>query len=767
MTNEEEMVKNIQHLPPLGKSHHSGLLFCYTCYNNPAKNIKLQEKIYQYHAGRYADMNEELNQLDWVSLLEGKSANESWSLFDEKIQQMMDKYVPKLRLRGDGSKPPPWLNNTIRKKSEEKWIAYWDMRRNKDDPSRRQYAKIRNQLKWLVRKTIKNYEKTVAAESKTNPKAFYKYVKSRTKVQSCIQDIETANGLTKTDTEKAEAMNQFFTSVFTNEDLQAIPPPANYFTEDALFDIEITEGVVHNKLKELNQNKSAGTDNQHPRVLKEIAASIVTPVTIIFRKSLDEGYLPQVWRDANITPIHKKGNKANSNNYRPVSLTSILCKTLESIIKDEIVIFLKKNNLLYKFQHAFIGKRSCTTQILEALDCWTKLLEEGEAIDVIYLDFAKAFDKVPHKRLIRKCEAFGIKGKLLNWLGAFVSGRRQRVIVNGSTSSWSEVSSGVPQGSVIGPILFVMFINDMPNNIANFVSLFADDTKLFGKSTTAADCTSLQSDLHKLQQWSETWNLKFNKEKCQTLHLGKNNGKNIYIMGSQQDAVSLQETVAERDLGIIIDNELSFNTHITQAIKKANKIVGMIRRTFTHLDYDVFKQLFTSLVRPVIEYGNCVWSPSLQYHIRDIENVQRRATKLLPGLYNVDYEDRLRRLNLPSLAFRQIRGDMIETFKYCQGLYEVEKKPFTLMREFNQDTATRDHGFKIRKEKCKSDIRANFYGNRIVNLWNSLPADIVNAPSTNAFKNRLDKHWRHYQFTTDIRNIPSRTNSNSSLVNLN
>ena len=479
---------------------------------------------------------------------------------------------------------------------------------------------------------------------------------------------------------------------------------------------------------------------------------------------MDEGYLPQIWRDANITPLHKKGNKASSNNYRPVSLTSILCKTLESIIKDEIIDFIKKHNLLYKFQHAFIGKRSCTTQILEALDIWTKFLEEGETIDVIYLDFAKAFDKVPHKRLIRKCEAFGIKGKLLKWLKAFVSGRRQRVTVNGAKSAWSEVCSGVPQGSVIGPILFVMFINDMPDGISNFVSLFADDTKLFGRSSTRSDVDSMQRDLQPLQAWSEQWNLRFNEAKCQTLYLGRNNNKNIYKMGSEQDPVELKETTAEKDLGITIDNDLSFSKHITLAVKKANQLVGMIRRTFTFLDKVTFTKLFTSMVRPVLEYGNCVWSPSLQYHIKDIENVQRRATKLLPGMYNLEYEDRLKELNLPSLVFRQVRGDMIEAFKYCTGEYEVSKKPFVLMREFNQQTATRDNGFKIRKEKCKVDCRIKFFGNRIANLWNSLPGEVVNAPSTNAFKNRLDAHWRKYQFITDTRDIPTRTNSNSNLL---
>ncbi len=764
LTNEEGMVNGIDYLPPLGKSHHSGLLFNYFCYNEPTKEVKIQEKIYKYHAGRYSEMKEEMNQHDWTAILQDKNADESWNLLNETVLQLMDKYIPKVKLRNDGKSPPPWLNNTIRQKSKEKWSAYWEMRREKDDRSRKKYAKIRNQLKWLVRKTIKEYEKSVAAESKSNPKAFYKYVKSKTKVQSRIPDIETADGLTTSDIEKAEAMNCFFTSVFTKEDTNEIPSPTEVFTDDVLIDVEITEDIVRKKLGDINQNKSAGADNLHPRVLKEIADSLVTPVTLIYRKSLDESFLPQVWRDANITPIHKKGNKSVSNNYRPVSLTSILCKILESIIKDAIIEFLKKHKLLYKFQHAFIGKKSCTTQILEALDHWTKLLDEGDSVDVIYLDFAKAFDKVPHKKLIRKCEAYGIKGKLLNWLQAFVSGRRQRVSVNSSKSTWSDVCSGVPQGSVIGPILFVIFINDMPHNINNFVSLFADDTKLFGRSTTQSDSDSIQDDLQKLQDWSVKWDLRFNEQKCKSLYLGKNNAKNTYKMGSIQNPVLLEETLAEKDLGITIDNELSFTNHIMQTVKKANQLVGMIRRTFTFLDNETFTKLFTSLVRPVLEYGNSVWSTNLQYLIKDIENVQRRATKLLPGMHDLEYEDRLRRLNLPSLAFRRIRGDMIETFKYCHQMYEVVKKPFELRKEFNVQTVTRDNGFKIRKEKYKSDIRGHFFGNRVVNLWNSLPFEIVNAPSVNAFKNRLDMHWKPYQYITDIRLIPSRTNSNSNLI---
>ena len=428
------------------------------------------------------------------------------------------------------------------------------------------------------------------------------------------------------------------------------------------------------------------------------------------------------------------------------------------LYQDAIIGHLIEFNLLYKYQHAFIRKRSCTTQLIEALDNWTKLLEDEETVDVIYLDFAKAFDTVPHGRLLAKCKALGIDGAMLRWISAFLV-RRQRVIVNGTPSTWTNVDSGVPQGSVLGPVLFVMFINDMPSQINSFISLFADDTKLYGCSTTADKQSVIQNDLSKLKNWSDIWQLRFNESKCTTLYLGKENAKHVYKMSSDHGPVNLEETVAEKDLGVFIDNNLTFDKHITEAIKKANTKLAMIKRTFVYLDRDLLTPLFTSLVRPLLEYGNIMWSPSLQHHIKSIEAVQHRATRLITGMANLPYEERLKMLKLPSLSYRRMRGDLVEVYKYCHGLYDVHRKPFTLMREANEDSITRDNGFKIYKEKSNLASRGNFFGNRVANAWNSLPTNIVQAPSLNSFKNLLDKLWEPYMYTEDMRTIPLRTNS--------
>ena len=217
----------------------------------------------------------------------------------------------------------------------------------------------------------------------------------------------------------------------------------------------------------------------------------------------------------------------------------------------------------------------------------------------------------------------------------------------------------------------------------------------------------------------------------------------------------------------MLDNNFfchEFDMHISQAVKKANAKLAIIRRSFVYIDEKILVQLYTSLVRPILEYGNVIWSPHLQSHIKQLEGVQHRATKLLSSLSGLSYPERLKTLNLPSLSYRRMRGDAIEMYKYCHNNYSVSEKPFTLVRDVNNQIVTRDHGFKIRKEKNKTALRTRFFGNRVANMWNALPSNIVNSPSLNAFKNRLDDHWKNYHFVEDMRTIPfHRTVSNASI----
>ena len=328
--------------------------------------------------------------------------------------------------------------------------------------------------------------------------------------------------------EMAKILNGFFSSTFTKENLSNLPEPSKRAMNGRnleLNDISIDEEKVRRTLDKLQDNKAAGVDGINSTFLKNGIDGMVIPLVKIFQNSLQTGQVPKDWRLANVTALFKKGSKKEPGNYRPVSLTSQIGKMFERILKDDLVNYLESNSLLYDSQHGFRKNKSCLTNLLEFLHVVTEGLDKGEPIDVIYLDFSKAFDKVPHKRLMLKLKAMGIGGRVSKWIEAWLGNRRQRVVLNGEFSEWEEVTSGVPQGSVLGPILFLLFINDLDEGIINRILKFADDTKVIGRVGTQDQIMELRQDIHKLIDWSMDWQIMFNVEKCKVMHLGNKNLK--------------------------------------------------------------------------------------------------------------------------------------------------------------------------------------------------------------------------------------------------
>ena len=605
------------------------------------------------------------------------------------------------------------------------------------------YAKLRNHVKTYCKRAVEEYESKIAAESKTNPKAFYAYVRSKLKTKEKIADLKTADGRTASDDHsKAQVLNKFFSSVFV-EDNQSNPSfPIRDF-KNSCTTTEITVDKIKGKLKELKTNKSPGPDLHHPLFLKAASDALATPIAAICEKSMTTGLLPEAWKVAHVSPIYKKGPKEIPSNYRPVSLTSLTCKIMEKLVRDTIVNHLTENNFFSDHQHGFMQGRSCSSNLLSVLDKWTNAIDQGLPVDVVYLDLAKAFDKVSHPKLILKLKAYGIDGNLLNWIKEFLSNRKQRVVINGKESSWEPVTSGVPQGSVLGPVLFVIYVNDLPEVTQAVAEMFADDTKLFRLVPDDESRKSLQDDINRLTKWAEDWQLQFNADKCKILHIGHNNIKSEYHMTNGTDTTTLEITTLEKDLGVHVDPQLKFSRHVEKQVNKANQILGMIRRTFEHLDAYVMKKLFTALVRPHLEFCNVVWSPLLQKDINLIEGVQRRASRMVPELKGLEYEDRLKRMKLPSLQYRRARGDMIEVYKHLKNHYTTNQDLLVL----HGTSITRGHNYKLRKSHARTSIRKHFFSNRVVDHWNSLPAKTVNAPSLNSFKNRIDNYWKDYTYT--------------------
>ena len=379
-------------------------------------------------------------------------------------------------------------------------------------------------------------------------------------------------------------------------------------------------------------------------------------------------------------------------------------------------------------------------------------LTGGGSIDVVYFDFMKAFDKVPHHRLLMKLESYGISGAALEWIRAFLVNRKQRVMVNGVASEWINVTSGVPQGSVLGPILFVLYINDLPDvvDVDSNIYMFADATKLYREMSDVKDEAILQDDINKMEEWSNEWLMSFHPEKCKVLKMGRpisdlSDMFNPYALRGHH----LEVVENEKDIGVIIDCDLSFDKHIAEKVNKAKRIVNIIRRSFMYLDEESFLNLYKALVRPHLEYANQIWAPKLQRQIDSIENVQKRATKLLPGYENLCYENRLRKLNLPTLTYRRLRGDLIETYKTLTNKYDPEICENFI--ELRKDSNTRGHSLKIYKQRCKLNVRKICFPHRIVEAWNSLPDQVIKAETIQQFEGRLDKVLKHQEIYYDYR----------------
>jgi hypothetical protein len=502
-------------------------------------------------------------------------------------------------------------------------------------------------------------------------------------------------------------------------------------TDQILDEVIITEEDVRKKLSKLRADKASGVDGLAARFLAEVMGEISHPVYLIFVQALKTGQVVDDWKLAYVTTIYKKGSRVQAGNYRPVSLTSQLGKLLESLIRDKIVEFLETNQVIRDTQHGFRRGRSCVSNLMSFLDKVTGCIDQGDSVDAIFFDLAKAFDKVPHQRLMAKIKAHGITGSLFDWVQQWILGRQQCVCIDGTKSDWLGITSGVPQGSVLGPVLFLIYINDLDCTLTNWILKFADDTKLFGIANDTVACQSIQADVDKLVSWTLKWQMPFNVDKCSVMHYGHNNQRHSYWL----QGVPLKVVESERDLGVIVSSNLKVTNQCRNVFTKANRTLGIINRTVRNKRKDIIIRLYKTLVRPQLEFCTTVWNPS---YIKDkalIERIQHRVTKMIPSLKHLSYEDRLSQSNLLTLEERRNRADLIEVYKMANGLSSV---PLERMFKMNPDSRTRGHKWKLMKPHCALDIRRHFFSDRVINRWNSLHSSVVEAATLNSFKSRLE-----------------------------
>ncbi|XP_048586215.1 uncharacterized protein LOC116614508 [Nematostella vectensis] len=553
---------------------------------------KFHRSVYNYTKADFDGLRASLSALELtMSSNENSDIDTDWQNWKDLFLAAVADHVPSKKLRGRN--PVPWMNGTILDLIKKKETT---RRRLKKTPAkaslREKFKALRAEVKQALRESRENFFQSLERDYKNNTKRFWFVLKQKSKSRGLPSQVSmaTVNPPTgsqdptplRTTADDPEAIanlfNKYFASVFLKDSLQdlntdpehcAPPVPELSNISFDINDISVIRG--------LDASKASGPDNIPVRLLKETAAVIAPSLCQIFNKSIKLGKFPSEWKIAHIVPVYKKDSAQQVENYRPISLLSVVSKIMERCVFNKIRE--RVHCLIQRCQHGFIAGRSCVTQLVEVLDTIGSHLDNGNQIDVVYLDMSKAFDRVSHRMLTRKLVQYGFGGNLLKWFTSYITNRSQRVAIPGGVSTCQPVTSGVPQGSILGPILFVLFANDLPDSVCSCsVATFADDTKVFNVINSADDTDVLQSDLNSLNGWAASTGMTFNQTKSKVMRVSRKRKPVLktYSLGG----LPLACTETEKDLGVWMSDDLSWTKQVDEACSKANRTLGSLSPSY-------------------------------------------------------------------------------------------------------------------------------------------------------------------------------------------
>lgn len=730
---------------PICQVDHHGI-FSKLTFRSPRIN-SFCRKIYNYRVADYIQLRETLSYTPWNT---GRDTfddiNDSAKYFSDLFLEVIDSFIPNkvIQIR---PKDKEWMTRQIHFLLNKRDCLYKRYTKFKSDHLLNLYKEAASAAKEAINLAKSNYFSR-QIERLQNPetvsKEYHKLCKHffLGKSQFGAPAILDNNKVYATPLDKATLFNNFFAdnSTLPQPELGFALPPLLYKTNDRLSEVIFNPIKVYSVLKNLKVNKSNGPDNISNKMLKETAEVIAKPLSDLFNKSMLCGTFPDAWKRANVTPIHKKSDRQKKENYRPISLLSCVGKVMERIVFNELYEYCENHDLLTWRNAGFKKNESTVNQLLYLVNQIYNSLGNGSDVLIIFLDVSKAFDKVYHQGLLLKLESFGISDYLLSWLRNYLSGRQQRVVLNGQNSDWRPTNAGVPQGSILGPLLFLIFINDITDGLKCDPFLYADDTSLLKtlSADTDADITELHSDLDQIRNWALQWHVTFNATKTEYMILSKKPIRPpplpIYF-----DGTLIERVDSHCHLGVWLSDNMTWEKHTQELIKKTSTSLNLLKRMSRSIGRKTKLCIYKTYIRPKMEYATSIFDGNLSnIQVDHLENLQRQALLCSVSAYrHTSHSKLLKEAGIEPLVVRRRYFGLCHLYKIIHG--PAPQYLYQLLPAYVQQTTPYPlrniHDFSIPRTS-KNYVKLSFFWQYLL-VWNSLDLNIRQAPSLSIFKNQI------------------------------
>ncbi|MCG8046489.1 MAG: reverse transcriptase domain-containing protein [Candidatus Thiodiazotropha endolucinida] len=708
------------------------------------KATSFTRHVWYYGKGDYNLLRQRASELDWESLYNNDTATYA-SNIHSAILQIARQCIPNREIK---VKPtdPPWLTSIIKRHIRKRKRAYKRAKRSSSASDWYSFRKQRNKTITLIRKSkqafydnIKNKLASNTLSQKDWWSTLKTFIAPRTK--STVPPLEYNNEVYSDEFDKANIFNSFFQSQTILDETNAVlPDPPTVSVDTQLSRIILTPFEVESVLKSLPLGKAAGPNGLSNRILRELSSVLSRPLCSVFNQSLQTGIVPTHYKEANVCPVPKKGDLATVSNYRPISLLNSESKVLERLVFKYLFNHFRDNNQLTSLQSGFVPGDSTINQLTLLYNTFCHALDCGKEVRAVFCDISKAFDRVWHNGLIFKLQAAGVTGEVLTWFKSYLSDRKQRVVLPGTTSDWVYIRAGVPQGSILGPLLFLLYINDIVVDIGSNIRLFADDTSLFivvDNPETAANC--LNSDLSKISQWAKTWLVSFNPSKTESLLISRKRNQPQHppiIMQNQ----AITEVEHHKHLGVYFSRDGTWHQHINYITEKAWTRINVMRKLKFKLDRKSLETIYLVFIRPLLEYGDIIWSNCTQYEKDELEKIQTEAARIATGTT---------KLISRRVLYTEIRWESLEQRRKHHQLTLFYKMinhltPAYLTTLIPQSVSSLSrYNLRNSNDLQTIDARTNQYYHSFlpsaIRAWNSLPIDAQQSNTVNSFKSFLKK----------------------------